>query len=423
MRQLPYLDAHGDDGYAVRRYDLDLDYRPGANRLAGRAVITAVARTALNGVSLDFGPLRVDRVLFDGKAVRYAHRLGKLRVRPGRLVEEGAEFTIEVRYAGLPRPNRGHWGEIGWTQLSDGALVASQPTGASSWFPCNDRPADKAAYRISVTTAPAYTVIASGTLVSRSGGTWVYEQPEPTSTYLVSVQIGRYSSVELATAPVRQPAAVPARLMRAFRNDFANQPRMLQEFSRLFGPYPFTEYGVVVVDEELDVPVEAQAMSIFGANHVDGRRGSERLVAHELAHQWFGNSVTAADWRHIWLHEGFATYAEWLWAEVDGRSCHDLALRSYAKLARLPQDLAIGAPGARRIFDDRVYERGALTLHALRRSMGDGPFFRLLREWTSTHRHATSTTADFTSMAEAFSPTPVRPLLTSWLHETPLPAL
>ncbi|MCP3800620.1 M1 family metallopeptidase [Allokutzneria sp. A3M-2-11 16] len=423
MRQVPYLDAHGDTDYSVLQYDLHLDYRPGANRLAGRAVITAVARTALNSVSLDFGPLRVDRILFDGKPVRYAHRLGKLRVRPGRLIEAGAEFTVEVRYAGVPRPNRGHWGEIGWTQLSDGALVASQPTGASSWFPCNDRPADKAAYRISVTTAPTYTVIASGTLVSHSGNTWVYEQPSPTSTYLVSVQIGRYTSVELTGAPVRQPAAVPARLMRAFRNDFANQPRMLREFSRLFGPYPFTEYGIVVVDEELDVPVEAQAMSIFGANHVDGMRGSERLVAHELAHQWFGNSVTAADWRHIWLHEGFATYAEWLWAEADGRSAHDLALRSHAKLARLPQDIAIGAPGARRIFDDRVYERGALTLHALRRTMGDAPFFRLLREWATTHRHSTATTADFTSMAEGISPTPIRPVLQSWLHETPLPPL
>ncbi|GAA4015758.1 M1 family metallopeptidase [Allokutzneria multivorans] len=423
MRQLPYLDAHGDDGYSVLRYDLHLDYRPGANRLGGRAVITAVARSALNSVSLDFGPLRVDRILFDGKVVRYAHRLGKLRVRPGRVLAVGEEFTVEVRYAGVPRPNRGHWGEIGWTQLTDGALVASQPTGASSWFPCNDRPSDKAAYRISVTTAPSYTVIASGTLVSHTGTTWVYEQPEPTSPYLVSVQIGRYVSAELAKAPVRQPAAVPARLLRAFRHDFANQPRMLKEFSRLFGPYPFTEYGVVVVDEELDVPVEAQAMSIFGSNHVDGRRGSERLVAHELAHQWFGNSVTASDWRHIWLHEGFATYAEWLWAEADGRSCHALALRSHAKLAQLPQDLTLSAPGVRRIFDDRVYERGALTLHALRTAMGDAAFFRLLREWTTAHRHSTATTPDFISLAEAHSAVDVRPLLGAWLDEAPLPPL
>ncbi|MFB9904897.1 M1 family metallopeptidase [Allokutzneria oryzae] len=427
MKQLPYLDAHGDDGYQVLRYDLDLSYHPGSNRLAGRALVTAVARSALNGVSLDLGAFRVDRVLFDGRQVRFAHRLGKLRVRPGRELAPGTEFTVEVRYSGIPRPIRGHWGEIGWNQLDDGALVASQPTGAPSWFPCNDRPADKAAYRIAVTTAPAYAVVANGVLVSRTSGragtTWVYDQPEPTSTYLVTVQIGRYELLEIASGPVRQPAAVPARLLRAFRHDFADQPRMVRAFERFFGPYPFAEYGIVVVDEDLDVPVEAQGMSIFGANHVDGRGGAEHLVAHELAHQWFGNSVTVADWRDIWLHEGFANYAEWLWAEEAGRSCHELAQRSRAGLARLPQDISIGAPGVRRIFDDRVYQRGALTLHALRLTLGDERFFPLLREWTRRYRHSVASSADFVGLAQRYSDADLAPLFQSWLSETALPHL
>lgn len=124
--------------------------------------------------------------------------------------------------------------------------------------------------------------------------------------------------MEAVHETVPQRAAVPPRLRRPFEHDFGRQGRMMEVLQRLFGPYPFGEYQIVVTDDDLDDPIEAQGMSIFGANHVDGRRTYERLVVHELAHQWFGNSLTVADWRHIWLNEGFATYAEWLWSEESG---------------------------------------------------------------------------------------------------------
>src|SRR2546429_3619110 len=134
---------------------------------------------------------------------------------------------------------------------------------------------------------------------------------------------------------------------------------MLAVFENHFGPYPFEAYSVVVTDDELEVPVEAQGLSTFGANHVDGARGAEHLVAHELAHQWFGNSLTVADWRHIWLNEGFSTYAEWLWSESCGdSSAADSAARAWVGLAGLAQDIVLADPGVRRMFDDRVYQRG-----------------------------------------------------------------
>jgi aminopeptidase N len=157
---------------------------------------------------------------------------------------------------------------------------------------------------------------------------------------------------------------------------------------------------------------------------VDGRRGWERLVAHELAHQWFGNSLTVAEWRHIWLNEGFARYAEWVWSETSGgepASVH--AARSWAKVAALPQDLRVADPGVRRMFDDRVYERGALTLHALRLTLGGPQFFALLREWTRTYRDRTVTTEAFEAMARRHAQGPVDGLFAAWLHEQPLPAL
>jgi aminopeptidase N len=440
----------------VLSYELDFAYRPAGNRLSGTARLTAVAAEGQAGTSagtgtggplsefaLDFAGFRIERVLVNGAPAKYAQRAGKLRVRPAVPPLPGFRFSVLVRYTGTPRPVGSEWGALGWEELGDGALVASQPIGAPSWFPCNDHPADKASYRIAVTAPSPYTVISNGVLVTHDVGAsttrWVYEQPAPTASYLVTVQIGRYTRTRFTEHPALHPshhpapdrrvpqhAAFPSRLRAQFTHDFARQPQMMLLFEELFGSYPFAEYAVVVVDEELDVPVEAQGLSTFGANHTDGRRGSERLIAHELAHQWFGNSLTVAGWRHIWLNEGFAKYAEWLWSERCGdgvASAADLAAASHAHLAALPQTLRLGDPGMRKMFDDRLYRRGGLVLHALRCALGDAPFFAMLKDWAAEHRHGTVTTAQFIEHANRYSAHRLDGLFTAWLDETALPPL
>ncbi|MEU8438251.1 M1 family metallopeptidase [Streptomyces sp. NPDC029216] len=428
----PYFPDNGDPRYRAHRYELALEYRPGPNRLTGRVRISAIAGpAALAEFHLNLADFKVGRVLLDGRAAHYTHRAGRLRVRPAKPLPPGAAFTVEVHWSGNPKPVRSPWGGIGWEELTDGALVASQPVGAPSWYPCNDRPADKASYHISLNTPSAYTVAAGGRLLTRttraSTSTWVYEQSAPTSSYLVGLSVGMYRTVPLddpGAGGVPQTAHVPARLLPRFTHDFARQPAMMRLFEELFGPYPFGEYTVVVADEELDVPVEAQGLSAFGANHVDGARGAERLVAHELAHQWFGNSVTVADWRHIWLNEGFAKYAEWLWSERSGgRTAHELAAAAHRMLASRPQDLRLSDPGRRLMFDDRLYERGGLTVHALRSALGDEAFFRMLRDWTARHRHGVATTADFTAHVSRHAAAPTDAVCASWLDEPSLPPL
>jgi aminopeptidase N len=423
-----YLPEHGNGGYRAIHYDLDLGYRIDSNRLDGKATIRAVSGHPLSRFSLDLAGFRVGQVLVDGAAARFTRERHKLHVRPARAIASDVEFRVEVRYAGRPKPVSGRWGDIGWDELTDGVLVASQPVGAPSWFPCNDRPDDKASYRIAVTAATPYTVIATGGLAARRRGAsttaWVYDLPEPTPAYLVSIQIGRYERVVLAPGGPPQRAALPARLRGQFAHDFGRHGAMMQALQRFFGPYPFGEYAVVVTDDELDDPIEAQGMSIFGANHVDGRRTHERLVAHELAHQWFGNSLTVADWRHIWLNEGFATYAEWLWSGASGGPpAAELARTWHARLAERPATLRVADPGVARMFDERLYKRGALTLHALRRLLGDERFFSMLRAWVAEHRHGTVTTPEFTALAERYAGRSLDAFFTPWLHSLPLPPL
>jgi aminopeptidase N len=427
----PYLPANGNFGYRVSRYELDLEYKVAVNRLTGTATITAVTLAALRSFTLDLSDaLSVSKVsLNDVRPQQFRSSTGKLHITLRDALPAGAAMTVVVRYGGNPRPVRSLWGDVGFEELTEGALVAGQPNGAKSWFPCDDHPSAKASYRIRIAAESPYRVIANGELVSRRARagmtTWTYDLPEPTSTYLVTLQIGVYERHRLAKNGVPIHAVLPHRLRDNFDRDFADQPKMMKLFVKMFGPYPLAEgYSVVVTDDDLEIPLEAQGISIFGANHCDGEGSAERLIAHELAHQWFGNSVTAKRWRHIWLHEGFACYAEWLWSEHSGgRSADEWARHYHQRLAGSPQDLLLADPGPEDMFDDRVYKRGALTLHMLRQRIGNDNFFALLRDWTTRHRHGTVVTDDFTGLASNYAHDSLRSLWDAWLYSTDLPAL
>lgn len=424
----PYFPRNGDLRYGVRHYDLQLSYQPDTNQLRGRAVIDAIAACELSELRLDLHALRVTKVQVDGGSVaKYVQDAHGLRLRLRRPVAAGQALRVVVSYQGRPLPVPDGSDETGWEELADGVLVAGQTNGAPSWFPCNDRPSDKAAYRIELTAPSAYHVVANGTLTGRrraaSTTTWVYEQAEPMATYLATVQIGRYTRREVSGASVPMYAVLPDVLRPRYGSAFGRQPEMLEFFARLFGPYPFATYTVVVTPDELEIPLEAQGMSIFGSNFLTAGWENVRLVAHELSHQWFGNCVTVGSWRDIWLHEGFACYCEWLWSEESGgRSADERAREHWAKLAAKPQDLLLGDPGPRDMFDDRVYKRGALLLHAIRVTVGDGAFFPLLREWVERNRYLTVSSELFEALAAELAGVPTD-LFTNWLRRRPLPEL
>ena len=421
----PYVPEHGDDSFDVTHYSLGLGYKLIGNRLDGDAVLTCVALAETTTVTLDLAGLRVAKVSVDGKPARFTHRGARLRIPVGLVADQ--EFEVRVKYAGTPAPLKArHLDDAGWEELTDGVIVAAQPHGAPTWFPCNDRPSNKATYAITMAAPSDYYVAMSGRLTDtrRRGSVteWTWEMPEPMATYLATVQIGRYEARELDNGVV--VIAPPDLRGEGYDASFGQQPAMMAFFESIFGVYPFDTYTVVVTDDPLEIPLESQSLSTFGRNFASADWDAVRLVAHELAHQWFGNAVTLREWKDIWLHEGFACYAEWLWSEHSGReSAASCAAAHHAKLADLDQDLLLADPGPALMFDDRVYKRGALTLHALRTAVGDHDFFDILQSWVERFAGGNATTADFEALAAEISGESLTELFDAWLRSTELPPL
>ncbi len=423
----PYVPGHGDASYSVESYDLHLGYKVDGNRLDGDATLHCKALAALTSFQLDLHALRPARVLVDGRPAKHQHRRDRLVIRPQHEIAAGDEFEVRVRYGGSPKPVSSRaLGSAGWEELADGVLVASQPHGAPSWFPCNDRPDDKATYSLSLTVSSDYQVAFTGEQVEQRRGasatTWVYRQEVPMATYLAAVQIGRYDVTELdAPVPMRSLTPRPHDT-EGYDAAFGEQPAMMAYFEEAFGPYPFPSYTCVITDDDLEIPLESQGMSTFGRNFMADDWDCQRLVAHEMSHQWFGNAVTLGRWQDIWLHEGFACYAEWLWSEESGTMPTQQRVdEHHARLSELDQDLVIGDPGPDLMFDDRLYKRGALTLHALRSEVGDKTFFGLLRTWVDKHRGGTVSTDDFVAHASQAADRDLAELFEAWLFTAALP--
>ena len=387
-------------GFHVTHYDLNFDYKVAPNRLDAVATLTLTTWRELNHLTLDLmSGLTVRNVeASSGFGVkRYRQSGGKLRITFDQFIPVDTELQLAIRYAGTPRPRRTAWGMLGWEELENGALTANQPDGAPSWFPCDDTPDEKATYTFNVRADRGYVAVTNATA-------------RPMATYLATVQVGQFHREALGRNTMAWlPPNTPV-------GDLDKQQAMLDYFETVFGPYPFEDYQVVVHEDALEIPLEAQGLSIFGVNHL---RGNERLIAHELAHQWFGNSLGIAQWEDIWLNEGFACYAEWLWADFSGQMPIDASVRThYAKIA--PMHFTLKDPGPRDMFDDRVYKRGAITLHALRRTAGDPAFFAAVRDYVARGAHGVVEPFDLVN-AFARQGVAVGDVLDAWVNHPELP--
>jgi aminopeptidase N len=430
----PYFPDLGNGGYDVDHYDLVITVPdPHQNQITGRTTITAKATQSLSLFDLDLSGLTVSSVTVDGAAATETRDGRELVITPAHPIDDGDSFTTVVDYAGGPEPRSTASIPIavGWIATGDGSFVVSEPEGASTWYPVNDHPSDKATYTFHVHVPDGTTAVANGDLVSRTPDadgsvTWTYDAEQPMASYLAEVAIGDYQVTNGAGpdgVAIRNvfDSAVAADVAPAF----ARQSDMISFFVSQFGPFPFDIYGALVVNERTGYALETQTLSTFGGDVVSGS-DPDVVVAHELAHQWFGDSVSLATWKDVWLNEGFATYAEWLWTEhTDGAPVAQSAQATLANLRQSTDSMPPpGDPGVGGMFGPSVYLRGALTLQALRLTVGDEAFFDILRSFASKFAGANATTADFIAVATQVSGrSDLQPLFDAWLYQAPLPDL
>ncbi|MBQ0979715.1 MULTISPECIES: M1 family metallopeptidase [unclassified Micromonospora] len=425
-----YFPTYGNGGYDVGRYTVKVRYDPAKDRLTGTTTVQATATTDLSTFNLDLAGLTVTTVTVDGAPATHERKRNELVVKPASGLINGNGFVAEVTYEGVPKPLKNETlGEGGFLHTPDGAIALGQPESASTWYPVNDHPSDKAAYDFEVTVPDGLTAVSNGVpggKASKDGWTtWKWSEKSPMASYLSTLVIGKFriTTGEHKGRPVYNAVATNV-AKGAADTSIAQTVKVADYLESVFGPYPFDAYGgVVVTDSRISYALETQSRPVYSAGFFRQGENTE-VVAHELAHQWFGDSVALARWEDIWLNEGFATYAEWLWAEHTRTYTAKKAFDNrYARMSAQVWKTPPGKPGAKELFSESVYQRGGMTLHALRVAVGDKAFFEIVKTWAAEKRNGTATTAEFVALAERVSGKQLDALFDAWLYGTKKPAL
>nr|BFD87642.1 M1 family metallopeptidase [Streptomyces sp. Xyl84] len=419
----PYYPEDGNSGYDVAGYDVHIAYDPAhPGHLDGDTTVTARALEDLDRFHLDLTGFDVSSVTVDGTDARAVAREGEheLVITPARRLRKGAGFTVRVRYAGEPVG-------AGWHPLADGgADVTGEPHAATAWFPADDHPSDKATFRLAATVPDGWTAIGNGRPgpVTDDGAghrTFHWYEDRPLVTYAATVAIDRFTvhtdTLDDGTPVINaySPGAIVDPDAETLQKD------VIGFLASRFGPYPFSSAGAVAVTGRTrpgPADLETQSRPTYDTGLFDV------AMAHEITHQWFGDSVSFTDWRDGCLAECFAQYGQWLWYEHQGDDIdHDYYLPQVREHRADPEfwRVPLYDPGPGRELDSALYDRGPLMLHALRRTVGDDVFFGILRTWTAAHRYGNASWPQFEALAARLSHQDLRGFFTAWAHGTEVP--
>ncbi len=404
-------------GIDVLHYSFDLNLPERGRWIDGRAVITLRRNAAPDALMLDLVGMKVDSVLVNGVATQFSQSDSTLRLT---LPKGGDSLVVTVRYSGEPKDGlifsndaQGRWQAFG----------DNFPNRARFWLPVIDHPSDKATVSWTVRAPADRKVIANGELdAGKSDGAGQaatrWRTGRPIAPYLMVIGVAPFAVVDLGESAcgltekpgcVRQSVWASPEVRDYLPGPFAKAGAMVDFFSRLVGPFPYEKLAHVQSATRYGGMENASAI-FYSDNAFKRRNVGEGLIAHETAHQWFGDAVTESEWPHVWLSEGFATYFAALWTE---HAYGDSAFR--ADLTRMRKgaiEPAIAAEKAvvdttlsdvSKVLNSNVYPKAGFTLHMLRREIGDSAFFRGIRAYYAKYRHKTALTQDLMREFESAS--------------------
>ena len=426
----PYYPLYGNGGYDVGHYDLQIRYKPRSDYLRGVATIEAVATQGLSSFNLDFVGLTVRSIRVNGAIAAWSRTKHELTVVPATPIDNGSAFRAVVRYDGVPVTSFDPFYpdvQVGFMHTPDGAIVLGEPEVAAFWYPANDHPVERASYTFSVTVPDRYDVVANGLPAgTESRGRWtthVWEAADPMVSYLATIDIGRWIIDSYVTdRGLRVIDAVDPPQLRSAASLLAREEEIVAFLEDAYGSYPFGSVGAILDDYRgLTFAMETQTRPVYSSLELE--RGWKRgwgtyLFVHELAHMWFGDLVAVNQWKDIWLNEGPASYAEWLWSDHEGEGTPQEILE--ATYEGIPADdpfwdVVIADPGAPDLFSGAVYVRGAMTVQALRNAVGDGDFWQILAEWFDMNAGGTGSSEEFMALAEEVSGQDLDAFFETWL--------
>lgn len=426
--------AAAQDDFDVTRYFLDVEFTPSSKSVGGSVTITATSRVAGFGeVILDLlDNMTVTAVTRGATALAFTHQDDLVRITLDRTFDAGQGFEIKIDYGGQPQSTG--FGSIGWYKYDStgqGNMVwtLSEPEGARTWWPCKDKPADKAAVEEWWTVPSTWTATGNGTLIGTetladSRKRYKWKPASPLTTYLVSIAATDYVSFSDTYTALDGTTTMPvthyvySEHLGQAQESFRNTPAMIAFYAETFGEYPFLEdkYGMSAFP--WPGAMEHTANTSYGSMLIDGGHRYDYIIAHELSHQWWGDSVSPEGWNDIWLNEGFASYSEALWAErLGGAGRYRDYMNSFW---RSSFDGTLYAPNE--LFGPTVYDKGAWAVHMLRGVMSDGPFFQGLRDWYASRRDATGNTAQLQATMEARHGAPLDWYFQEWVYGPDMPA-